>query len=107
VLLEGSEAWNKAGTGHTASRELNYAPRRPDGTVDISRELEVNTEFDISRQLWSHLVSQGAIPDPSAFLERCPHTSFAWGEENVSFLQARYEATSANALVGGDHWAVL
>ena len=63
--LESSEAWNNAGTGHAANCELNYTPQRPDGSVDISKALEVNTEFDISRQLWSHLVTKGAIPDPS------------------------------------------
>jgi malate dehydrogenase (quinone) len=93
---ESSEAWNNAGTGHAANCELNYTPQRSDGTVDISKALEVNTEFDISRQLWSHLVTKGAIPDPSAFLEPCPHMSFVWGEENVAFLRARYEAMSAH-----------
>jgi malate dehydrogenase (quinone) len=93
---ESSEAWNNAGTGHAANCELNYTPQRPDGSVDISRALEVNTEFDISRQLWSHLVTKGAIPDPSAFLGPCPHMSFVWGEDNVAFLRARYEAMSAN-----------
>jgi malate dehydrogenase (quinone) len=93
---ESSEAWNNAGTGHAANCELNYTPQRPDGSVDISRALEVNTEFDISRQLWSYLVSKGAIPDPRAFLEPCPHMSFVWGDENVAFLRTRYEAMSAN-----------
>jgi malate dehydrogenase (quinone) len=93
---ESSEAWNNAGTGHAANCELNYTPQRSDGTVDIARALEVNTEFDISRQLWSHLVTKGAIADPSAFLEPCPHMSFVWGEENVAFLRTRYEAMSAN-----------
>jgi malate dehydrogenase (quinone) len=93
---ESSEAWNNAGTGHAANCELNYTPQRSDGSVDISRALEVNTEFDISRQLWSHLVTTGAIPDPSAFLEACPHLSFVWGGENVAFLRTRYEAMSAH-----------
>jgi malate dehydrogenase (quinone) len=44
--LESSEGWNNAGTGHAANCELNYTPQRPDGSVDISRALEVNTEFD-------------------------------------------------------------
>src|ERR1700744_2541098 len=98
---ESSEAWNNAGTGHAANCELNYTPRRSDGSVDISKALEVNTEFDISRQLWSHLVTKGAIPDPSAFLEPCPHMSFVWGEENVGFLRARYKAMSANHCYDG------
>src|ERR1700727_2840512 len=93
---ESSEAWNNAGTGHAANCELNYTPQRADGSVDISRALEVNTEFDISRQLWSHLVTKGAIPDPSAFLEPCPHMSFVWGEDNGAFLRARYEAMAAH-----------
>ena len=58
---ESSQAWNNAGTGHAANCELNYTPQRPDGSVDISRALEVNTEFDLSRQLWSYLVQKGAI----------------------------------------------
>jgi len=93
---ESSEAWNNAGTGHAANCELNYTPRRSDGTIDISKALEVNTEFDVSRQLWSHLVTKGAIKDPRAFLEPCPHMSFVWGDENVAFLRDRYKAMSAH-----------
>jgi len=48
--LESSEAWNNAGTGHAANCEMNYTPERPDGSVDISRALQVNVEFDLSRQ---------------------------------------------------------
>jgi malate dehydrogenase (quinone) len=77
--LESSEGWNNAGTGHAANCELNYTPQRPDGSVDISKALEVNTEFDLSRQLWSFLVIKGAIPDPGAFINACPHMSFVWG----------------------------
>src|SRR6201996_1696242 len=58
---ESSQAWNNAGTGHAANCELNYTPQNPDGSVDISRALVVNTEFDLSRQLWSYLVRKGAI----------------------------------------------
>jgi len=94
--LESSGPWNNAGTGHAANCELNYTPQRPDGSVDISKALEVNTEFDLSRELWSHLVTKGAIADPSAFLNPCPHISFVWGDENVAFLHQRYREMSAN-----------
>src|SRR5947208_2909348 len=57
---ESSSAWNNAGTGHAALCELNYTPPRSDGNIDISKALEVNVEFDLSRQLWSHLVKTGA-----------------------------------------------
>jgi malate dehydrogenase (quinone) len=93
---ESSEAWNNAGTGHAANCELNYTPQRSDGSVDISKALEVNTEFDLSRQLWSYLVNKGAIPDPRAFIHACPHMSFVWGDENVAFLRKRYEEMSAH-----------
>jgi malate dehydrogenase (quinone) len=93
---ESSQAWNNAGTGHAANCELNYTPQRADGSIDISKAVEVNTEFDLSRQLWSHLVTKGAIPDPRAFLHPCPHMSFVWGEENVAFLRRRYKEMSAH-----------
>src|SRR5699024_2833266 len=51
--MESSNGWNNAGTGHAANCELNYTPQKSDGTVDISRALEVNVEFDLSRQLRS------------------------------------------------------
>ena len=53
---ESSNAWNNAGTGHAALCEMNYTPERSDGTIDISKALGVNTEFDLSRQFWSYLV---------------------------------------------------
>ena len=93
---ESSEAWNNAGTGHAANCELNYTPQRPDGSVDISRALVVNTEFDLSRQLWAYLARKGMIPDPRAFIHPCPHMSFVWGQDNVAFLRARYREMSAH-----------
>jgi malate dehydrogenase (quinone) len=93
---ESSDGWNNAGTGHAANCELNYTPQRDDGSIDISKALEVNTEFDISRQLWAYLVQQGAIPDPRAFIHPCPHMSFVWGEANVAFLRERHKTMSAH-----------
>jgi malate dehydrogenase (quinone) len=93
---ESSQAWNNAGTGHAANCELNYTPQRNDGSVDISEALKVNTEFDLSRQLWSYLIRKGAISDPRAFIHPCPHMSFVWGKDNVIFLRKRFEEMSAN-----------
>jgi Malate:quinone oxidoreductase (Mqo) len=50
-------------------------------------------------QLWSHLVTKGAIKDPHAFIESCPHMSFVWGEENVAFQVL--EKCFGNELAGG------
>jgi malate dehydrogenase (quinone) len=93
--LESSEAWNNAGTGHAANCEMNYTPERPDGSIDISKALEVNVEFDLSRQFWSHLVRKGAIADPRSFIHPVPHMSFVH-DGNVSFLRKRFKAMSAH-----------
>jgi len=93
---ESSNAWNNAGTGHAALCELNYTPQKPDGSIDISKALEVNTEFDLSRQLWSYLVKKGAIKDPQSFIHPVPHMSFVRGAENVAFLKKRFEALTAH-----------
>ncbi len=98
---ESSNAWNNAGTGHAALCELNYTPPRPDGSIDISKALGVNTEFDLSRQLWSYLVQKGAIKDPQSFIHPVPHFSFVRGSDNIAFLKKRFQALSANHLYHG------
>jgi malate dehydrogenase (quinone) len=93
---ESSNAWNNAGTGHAALCELNYTPERSDGSIDISKALEVNVEFDLSRQLWACLVKKGAIASPQSFIEPVPHLSFVRGADNVAFLKKRHEALTAH-----------
>jgi len=101
AALESSDAWNNAGTGHAANCELNYTPERPDGTIDISKALDVNAEFDLSRQFWSYLVKNGAITDPQSFIHPVPHMSFVHGAENVAFLRKRFAAMSAHPCYHG------
>ena len=98
---ESSNAWNNAGTGHAALCELNYTPQKSDGSIDISKALEVNTEFDLSRQLWAYLVKKGAIKDPQSFIHPVPHMSFVRGADNVAFLKKRFEALTANPCYHG------
>jgi hypothetical protein len=98
---ESSNAWNNAGTGHAALCELNYTPQRADGSIDISKALQVNTEYDLSRQLWAYLVKKGAIEDPQAFIHAVPHFSFVQGTENRNFLRERFKALSRNPLYSG------
>jgi malate dehydrogenase (quinone) len=95
---ESSNAWNNAGTGHAALCELNYTPEASDGTIDISKALVVNTEFDLSRQLWAYLVKTGEIADPQSFIHPVPHMSFVRGADNVAFLKNRFTTLTAN------HW---
>ena len=91
---ESSNAWNNAGTGHAANCELNYTPPTLNGDIDISKALEVNVEFDISRQFWSYLVKTQAIINPRDFINSCPHMSFVWGAEHAAFLRKRFEKMS-------------
>jgi malate dehydrogenase (quinone) len=98
---ESSNAWNNAGTGHAALCELNYTPEESDGSVDISKALLVNSEFDLSRQFWSYLVKRGAIQDPQSFIHPVPHFSFVRGPENRTFLKKRFAALTAHPLYYG------
>ena len=98
---ESSNAWNNAGTGHAALCELNYTPEKSDGSIDISKALQVNTEFDLSRQFWSYLVRNGAIKDPQSFIHPVPHCSFVRGSDNRLFLKKRFAALSAHPLYYG------
>jgi malate dehydrogenase (quinone) len=98
---ESSNAWNNAGTGHAALCELNYTPETSDGRIDISKALVVNTEFDLSRQVWSYLVKKGAIKDPRSFIHPVPHMSFVRGAESIAFLKKRFDALTAHPCYHG------
>jgi malate dehydrogenase (quinone) len=98
VAHESTDGWNNAGTGHAGYCELNYTPQTEDGDVAIERALQINAQYEVSLQFWSHLVEQGMLPEPSKFINRTPHQSFVWGEKDVAFLKRRYERLSAHHL---------
>ncbi|MBC2961436.1 malate dehydrogenase (quinone) [Nocardioides deserti] len=101
LAQESSGPWNNAGTGHAALCELNYSPERPDGSVDVSKAIEVNEQFQVTRQLWAFLVESGALPDPATFVRPTPHLSFVWGTENVEYLRRRHEQLVSHPLFAG------
>jgi malate dehydrogenase (quinone) len=90
VAMESSSALNNAGTGHAGYCELNYTPQLADGSVNTTRALEINAAFETSLQLWSSLVESGALPSPEHFINKTPHLSFVWGNDNVAFLKQRF-----------------
>ena len=92
VAGESSDAWNNAGTGHSALCELNYTPENEDDTIDCSKAISIDESFEISRQFWAFLVEQEIIKSPESFIRSIPHMSFVWGEENVEYLKKRHEA---------------
>lgn len=96
VAKESTNPWNNAGTGHAALCELNYTKEKADGSVDVSKALEINEAFEMSKQFWAFLAKTGILPEPDQFIQPVPHLSFVWGAENVSFLKRRYEAMSGH-----------
>jgi len=93
---ESSNVWNNAGTGHAALCELNYTKEQPDGSIDITKAINVNEQFQISKQFWSYLVNTNLIRNPQEFIMPLPHMSFVQGKQNVEFLRKRYQTM-------GDH----
>ncbi|PZX00411.1 malate dehydrogenase (quinone) [Pseudomonas sp. 478] len=101
VALESSNGWNNAGTGHSALAELNYTPEDDKGNVQITKAVEINEAFQISRQFWAWQVQQGVLKNPRSFINSTPHMSFVWGDDNIKFLKKRYEALQASPLFAG------
>ena len=95
---ESSNAWNNAGTGHSALCELNYTKEQADGSIDITKAININEQFQVSKQFWAHLVKTGQLPEPAKFIRSVPHMSFVMGTDNVRFLKARVEALKDNNL---------
>ncbi len=98
---ESSNEWNNAGTGHSALCELNYTTEKPDGSLDISKAIRINEQFQLSRQFWSYLVNSNLIHNPQDFIMPLPHMSLVLGEKNVTFLKKRFKALSNNPLFQG------
>jgi malate dehydrogenase (quinone) len=98
LAQESSNAWNNAGTGHAALCELNYTPERPDGSIDISKAVTINEQFEISRELWHHLGTHGRLPGGSGFLSSTPHMTFVRGADNVDYLRRRFETLRKHPL---------
>ena len=94
---ESSDGWNNAGTGHAGICELSYTPhRQADGTVDVTKAIEIFEQFEYSKQFWSYAMAQGMVDNPKEFINPIPHLSFVHGQEQVDFLKARHAAMSAH-----------
>jgi malate dehydrogenase (quinone) len=98
AAAESSGSWNNAGTGHAGLCELNYTPQRPDGSIDISKAVQVNEQFQVTRQFWAYAVSNGLLPDVRSFLNPIPHVSFVKGAANIDYLKRRHDALIDNPL---------
>lgn len=101
AAAESSDAWNNAGTGHSAFCELNYTPQLADGTVETKKAVSIAESFEVSKQFWSFLVRNKIVDAPETFIKSIPHISFVWGKENVEFLRERYHNLQKSDLFKG------
>jgi malate dehydrogenase (quinone) len=101
VAQESSSPWNNAGTGHAGLCELNYMPEAPDGSVEASKAVVINEQFQVSRQFWAHLVDTDMLGIPSSFINSTPHMTFVWGQKNVDYLRRRTEVLKNEPLFAG------
>ncbi|RIV21163.1 malate:quinone oxidoreductase [Fibrisoma montanum] len=101
AAAESSDAWNNAGTGHSAFCELNYTPERPDGSIETAKAIKIAESFEVSKQFWAFLIQQGFLKNAPNFIRQIPHMSFVWGDENVTYLRKRFEALQQSHLFKG------
>lgn len=101
VAAESSDAWNNAGTGHSALCELNYTPQQADGSVKIDKAIKIAEQFEVSKQFWAYLVEKGIIKNPEDFIRKVPHMSAVFGADDVQFLKTRFEAMTKETLFKG------
>lgn len=101
VAAESSAAWNNAGTGHSAFCELNYTPELTDGTIETKKAVDINEQFEISKQFWAYQVNQKNLTDPRSFINNVPHMSFVIGADDVAYLKKRHEALQHHSLFRG------
>ncbi|MFT4235243.1 MAG: malate dehydrogenase (quinone) [Microbacterium sp.] len=97
VATESSNAWNNAGTGHSALCELNYMP----DAADPAKAIGINEQFQKSRELWESLVARGILDQPTTFINATPHMTFVTGQKDVDYLRARYETLKQQPLFAG------
>jgi len=101
VGAESSGPWNNAGTGHAGLCEMNYTPQRPDGSIDITKAVLINEQFQVTRQFWAYAVERGILTDVRGFLHSLPHVSFVRGAGRVDYLRRRRDALAGNPLFAG------
>ncbi len=101
AAAESSDAWNNAGTGHSAFCELNYTPEQDDGTIGTTKAIQIAESFEISKQFWATLLERGIMRNPANFIMQVPHLSFVQGAADVSFLRRRYAALQKSILFQG------
>ena len=99
VAAESSSPWNNAGTGHSALCEMNYTPQLPDGSIDITKAVLINEQFQVTRQFWAYAAEKRHPDRRRNFVNRGPAREFrAQGADRVDYLRRRQRALAHNPL---------
>ena len=69
---------------------LTTLHEKPDGSIDISKAIKVNEQFQLSMQFWSYLVNNKLINNPQDFIMPLPHMSMVQGEDNVAVFKETF-----------------
>lgn len=102
LAQESSHGWNNAGTGHAGICELSYTPKRnADGTVTVTKAIEIFEQFERTLHFWSYAVQTGMVDRPREFINPVPHISFVHGQDQVDFLKARHAGLTAHHFFQG------
>jgi malate dehydrogenase (quinone) len=101
VSAESSDAMNNAGTGHSGFAELNYTPELADGSIETKKAVDINEQFEVSKQFWAYQVQKKYLGDPRSFINNVPHMAFVWGDDNINYLRKRYAALQKENLFKG------
>jgi malate dehydrogenase (quinone) len=97
LAQESSHGWNNAGTGHAGICELSYTPHREaDGSVNVSKAIQIFEQFEHSKQFWAYAVATGMAENPKEFVNPVPHLSFVHGQDQVDYLKARHAGMAAH-----------
>lgn len=97
VALESSSVWNNAGTGHAALCELNYTPKKGDGSIDTTKAFRINQQYELSKEFWAYCVRKQILKTPRTFINPVPHLSFVVGQI-VPYLKQRHQTLKASPL---------
>jgi malate dehydrogenase (quinone) len=100
VGAESSDSMNNAGTGHSGFAEMNYTPEKEDGSIETKKAVDINEQFEVSKQFWAYQVQKQYLGDPRTFINNVPHMAFVWGD-NVDYLRKRYAALQKENLFKG------
>jgi malate dehydrogenase (quinone) len=104
AATESSDPWNNAGTGHAGLCELFYTPQLPDGSIDVTKAVRINEQFQVTRQFWAYAAEHGMVSDVRGFLNPVPHVSFVHGAQRVDYLRRRRDALAGNPLFARSEW---